>query len=265
MVEPLPPEDPEDVCFNEANEAWMAQATRLREQRLKAEAAKAREQAQQPDPVKLGGMKKGFLAKAEKPAKPKKEAVPYVAPSQTQPLQMPEVQEAMKASTKWLEEDNSWVTPQLAAALQMNPTLLKGLQDPKVKEALALMQTNPEAAQAKYAKDPEVATFLKEFSGLMATHFTELAKTAPAAKSAAPAAPAAPQAPPITEAPTEKVASSEFGAEVEAALQDPMVQKLIEEVQRGRQFSPQEIAYKHPELWKKLKLLLDNGLLGMQR
>merc|ERR1719421_1640564 len=103
-------------------------------------------------------MKKGFLAskpeKATRKAKAQKE-VPYVAPApKANPLQMQEVQEAMKGTTDWLKEDNSWVTPQLAAALQMNPTLLQGLQNPKITEALGLMQSDPKKMQAKYGNDP---------------------------------------------------------------------------------------------------------------
>merc|ERR1712023_479253 len=94
-------------------------------------------------------------------------------------LKLPEVQRAIQQSTQKLKEDQSWVTPQLLQALSSRPDISKAMSDPKIQEAMQLMQTDPEAAKTRFKDDPEVSNFLKEFTGLMATHFEVLGKEAP--------------------------------------------------------------------------------------
>merc|ERR1711998_784205 len=81
--------------------------------------------------------------------------------------------------TRKLKEDQSWVTPQLMQALPSRPDLSKAMSDPKIQEAMQLMQSDPDAAKNKYKDDVEVTKFLKDFTGLMATHFEVLSKEAP--------------------------------------------------------------------------------------
>merc|ERR1712224_1150460 len=78
-------------------------------------------------------------------------------------------------------------------------------------EALDMMQKDPTAATQKYKDDKEVMDFLKEFSELMAVHFDGMAKSGK-----------------------------------QAALDDPNVRKVIEQIQRGAQINPRELAYRYP-------------------
>merc|ERR1711869_81204 len=64
-------------------------------------------------------------------------------------------------------------------ALGSRPDLTKAMSDPKIQEAMQLMQTDPEAAKNRYKDDPDVTAFTKDFTGLMATHFEVLSKEAP--------------------------------------------------------------------------------------
>eukprot|EP00913_Durusdinium_trenchii_P011369 g10680.t1 len=70
-----------------------------------------------------------------------------------------------------LKEDQSWVTPQLMAALQSRPDLLKSLSDPKIQEAMKLMQTAPGEAQRRYQDNAEVTQFLKDVTSDIADMF----------------------------------------------------------------------------------------------
>merc|ERR1712130_664637 len=91
-------------------------------------------------------------------------------------LKLPEVQRAIQQSTQKLKEDQSWVTPQLLQALSARPDLSKAMSDPKIQEAMQMMQSDPEGAKKKYKNDPEVTKFMTDFTGLMATHFEVLGK-----------------------------------------------------------------------------------------
>lgn len=199
-----------------------------------------------------------------------------------QSLLMPEVQQAVKQDAKQavkqankLKEDTSWVTPQLMTALQARPDLLKGLSNPKVQEAMALMQTDPAGAQKKYASDPDVAKFLMEFSQLMATHFDVLSKD-PTQASGDPKQGSTSASPaPVIQmigTPDKRPAVAEKAQEflvmedpaVQEAFRDPEVQNLLAELRAGRQLEFHELARSNPRLLQRIKLLLDKGLLSFQ-
>merc|ERR1712070_1341445 len=140
-------------------------------------------------------VKKGFLlgGKAKKSthdprsekAKATTEDIPFITgaadpeAARRESLKLPEVQKVIKQQTQQLKEDQSWVTPQLMQALSARPDIAKAMSNPKIQEAMQLMQTDPEGAKNKYKDDPEVTKFFKDFTGLMATHFDVLSKEAP--------------------------------------------------------------------------------------
>lgn len=254
---------------NEAADLMMEKALAARERkRLETEAARKKAD------MRGGGLKKGFFA--EKPSKKKTagravaseepadaktvpEDVPYIAPSEDKQagLRLPEVQEAMRGAAKTLKEDQSWVTPQLMAALQSRPDLLQGISNPRVMEAMALMQSDPEAAQRKYKDDPEVSTFLKGFAELMATHFEVLGKSEVGRPSPAPET-----------GKTQTLDSaflSTLEPHVEAAFRDPEVQAVISALRAGQPLEMHVLGQQNPRLFQKVKVLLDAGLLGLQR
>merc|ERR1712003_43535 len=126
-----------------------------------------------------------------------------------------------------------------------------------------------------YKDDPEVMDFLKEFSGLMATHFDVLSKEEPkgskssasstsasadsavrsignGAKSNSRQATATPEPLPIED------------PKVAAAFSDPEVQCLIANLRAGRPMEMHEIGRRNPKLFEKVKVLLDSGVLSME-
>lgn len=71
---------------------------------------------------------------------------------------------------------DQWMTPDLLTQIQKNPELLKGLQDPEIMQAIALMQVKPAEAKKKYQNNEKVTKFFVEFSKIMGGHFEELGK-----------------------------------------------------------------------------------------
>lgn len=187
---------------NDAAQEMMETALTLREQKRK-ETEEARRQS---DLSSGGGLKKGFLSSA-KPAKKKAPAassrpsvggaeraavqgeaedVPYIGfaggdaeSARKESLKLPEVQAAIRQGSEMLQKDQSWITPQLMAAMQTRPDLLAGLSNPRMQQAMQLMQSDPLEAKRRFGNDPEVTKFLQDFSSLMATHFDVLGTQAP--------------------------------------------------------------------------------------
>merc|ERR1712194_741175 len=149
------------------------------------------------------------------------------------------------------------------------PDLLKGMQNPRVQEAIQLMQKDPQAAHSRYKDDAEVMGFLKDFSGLMATHFDVLSKEEP--KKPKPAAQAAPADNSVTiiersagagraATPTATPALLEplpiEDPKVAAAFSDPEVQHLIATLRAGKPMEMHELCRRNPRLFEKVKVLL---------
>lgn len=57
---------------------------------------------------------------------------------------------------------------------QANPTIRSGLMHPKCSAAMQMMQSNPEEAKRRFAGDPEVDAFMREFGKVMSEHFNAL-------------------------------------------------------------------------------------------
>lgn len=269
---------PADVEGNAEAEALMQRALAAHE-RKRQETDAAKKQADKATPA----LKKGFLSagkpkngKAKTPAKSDaqpQEEVPYItgcgsaADARKESLKLPEVQEALRQTKQKLGDDNSWVTPQLIQAMGSRPDLMKAMSDPKVKEAMALMSSDPEAAKLKYANDPVVLKFMKEFSSLMAVHFQELGKHESKEKPQTPTKPASNTVVPMRGAKLPPGSPAPLPIDnpvVAEALMDPEVQTLINQMRQGRSPEMHEICQRNPRLFQKLKILLDNGLLNLQ-
>jgi hypothetical protein len=278
---------------NEYASALMQKALAAREQK-RIETEESRKKA---DLGSNGGLKKGFLSGgkkskhvSEKRTSPEKcaskeEEIPFITgfadpeAARQESLKLPEVQRALQQGTQKLKDDQSWVTPQLLQALGSRPDISQAMSNPRIQEAMQLMQTDPEAAKRKYKDDVEVTKFLKEFTGLMATHFEVLGNEAP--KTSKPAQPAretqkAIDAPvagldlsarplPMTTRPSsngEKLPIDD--PKVMAVMQDPEVQALIAAIRAGQPLELHQIARTNERLFMKVKVLLENGLLAMQ-
>lgn len=269
---------------NEVAEAMMQRALAAREQKRK----ETDESRRKVDGFG-GGLKKGFLSSKpqaikakdrEKDKQPKDvkepQEVPFIAgagskeDAKRMSLQMPEVQQAMQGVEK-LKQDQSWVTPQLMAALQSRPELLKSLSDPKIQEAMQLMQTDPDEARRRYSDNEEVSKFIKDFGSLMATHFNVLSKeasnTKPQSGYSAPKEQIAKSPKPVQNAQNVQNAQAlpTDDPKVAAAFQDPEVQQLLSELYAGKPLEMHELCQQRPHLFHKVKILLDSGLLALQR
>lgn len=261
---------------NDAAEAFMQRALAAREKK-RQETEEARRMAD----LGSGGLKKGFLSSGKvskkgpcrtpgtAPAaqnKAKQEVVPFIAApldpeaARRESLKLPEVQQALQQGIKNLQTDSSWVTPQLLQAMQSRPNLIKGMSNPHVMEALNLMQSDPDKAKTKYRDDPEVTSFMKEFSSLMATHFEVLGKES--GTSGAPTAVAQ-----MGRASSQDAVHAPQFLEPKVAevMKDPEVQALLGALRAGRLLEMHELCREHPRLFQKMKVLLDAGLLNMQQ
>lgn len=289
-VRASPPEDAAPTGptqSNEAADALMRKALAAHEQKRK-ETEEARRKS---DLATSGGLKKGFLSSGSHGNKAKKaprqpqpmdetEVVPYIRgtgdvdASKTASLQLPEVQKALKEGAAQLKGDQSWVTPQLLNALASRPHLAQAMSNPRIQEAMRLMQDDPDRARVNYRDDVEVMRFLKDFSELMATHFDVLGKEAPdprrieqqgttangggrqGAKGNLPAAGA--------DAEDQRVQEALKDPAVVAAFRDPEVQALLASLRAGRPLELHELARGNERLFHKMKVLVEKRLIDLQ-
>lgn len=71
-------------------------------------------------------------------------------------------------------KQNDWITPDLATKIRSSDVLSRGLSDPRCMSAIQLLQKNPQQAMQQFQHDPVVSLFLREFAGIMASHFESL-------------------------------------------------------------------------------------------
>ena len=90
-------------------------------------------------------------------------------------------------------KQGDWVTPDLVQVFAANPIISRGLQDPKCKAAMQLMQQDPKAAQKRFEGDPDVDLFMREFGKVMAAHFDGLGQQQAQAQSQAQSSSQSPQ------------------------------------------------------------------------
>ena len=67
-----------------------------------------------------------------------------------------------------------WITEDLLKKVECNPALANKLTDPKFREILEQVGTDPLKALSMIGKDPEMQKVMQEFSGLMGDYFTTL-------------------------------------------------------------------------------------------
>ena len=77
-------------------------------------------------------------------------------------------------------KQNDWITPDLATKIRNSDVLSRGLSDPRCMAAIQLLQKNPQQAMQQFQHDPVVSLFLREFAGIMASHFESLGGTSTA-------------------------------------------------------------------------------------
>lgn len=205
-------------------------------------------------------------------------------PDKDASLKFPEVQESIKNT---LSDSSNWMTPELAQAFASRPDLLSGMSNPKVQDAMALMSSNPKQAQEKYGNDKEVQSYMQEFSRIMGTHFMELAKkqekgekiegmkvggqetkTAPVIEKPKP------QQKPLSSRKAFAQAAKNMGLSADEqkkfqdprvieAMGDPKVQQLIGLLRQGHPLDLRAVGQQDPQLFMRVKYLVDQGILGV--
>ena len=173
-------------------------------------------------------------------------------------LQLPEVQErieAEKTEKAKLNQNKSWMTPELLQKIAAKPILRKAFTDPKCQQAMTEMQTNPQQAMQKYGDVPEMREFLQAFMKLMGEHFTELAEKQEKEQEAARKARGEPELTPEQKKAQEVAQKAMLDPEVRAIVAEPRIQKLLGEMQTGKAFELEAAARSDPEIVQKLKKL----------
>lgn len=66
------------------------------------------------------------------------------------------------------------MTPELLQKMASNPKMMEGFRNPEVMKAIAMLQTDPEAAKQKYKHDAKITEFIIEFSKIMGGHFESI-------------------------------------------------------------------------------------------
>lgn len=181
-------------------------------------------------------------------------------------LQLPEVQErieAEKAEAAKLNQNKSWMTPELMQKIASKPILRKAFTDPKCQTAMAEMQTNPQEAMKKYGDEPEMREFLQAFMKLMGDHFTELADKQEKEQEAQRRARGEPELTPEQKKAHEVAQKAMMDPEVRAIVAEPRIQKLLGDMQAGKAFELEAAARSDPDIVRKLKKLSEAGLIGM--
>lgn len=180
-------------------------------------------------------------------------------------LQLPEVQErieAEKAEAAKLDQNKSWMTPELLKKIAATPILRKGFGDPRCQQAMAEMQASPSEAMKKYGDVPEMRDFLQAFMKLMGDHFNELADKQEK-EGKVPPPPPQPVLTPEQKKAQEVANKAMADPEVRAIVADPAIQKLLGEMQSGKAFELEAAAARDPDIVRKLKKLSEAGLIGM--
>ena len=179
-------------------------------------------------------------------------------------LQLPEVQDRIeqeKAEAAKLDQNKTWMTPDLMQKIAATPILRKGFMDPRRQQAMAEMQASPTEAMKKYGDVPEMREFLQAFMKLMGDHFTALAdKQEKEGKKSAP--------PEVVLTPEQKKAQevadkAMADPEVRAIVAEPAIQKLPRrdaggQALRARGRSPQKPGHR-----AQAQKLSEAGLIGM--
>ncbi|XP_064617638.1 uncharacterized protein LOC135481841 isoform X1 [Liolophura sinensis] len=203
--------------------------------------------------------------------------MPFIKPKQTnreKGLEIPEVQQAMLAS-EGLLQNKEWLTDDLLSQIQGNDLLARRLTDPVFVQAIGEFQSDPQGAMLKYQNNSEIQKFFKDFCGIIGDHFTKLGNKQDLEKPSA-------KAREVDSAGVNVLNSNINSAmapadederrmqeilanpEIRQILIDPDIQRLVQTL-RSNQVQAQSILHSaDPEMRRKIKKLIDAGLLVFQ-
>eukprot|EP00742_Colponemidia_sp_Colp-10_P006502 GILJ01006967.1.p1 GENE.GILJ01006967.1~~GILJ01006967.1.p1 ORF type:complete len:206 (-),score=50.62 GILJ01006967.1:240-830(-) len=172
-----------------------------------------------------------------------------------------EVQEAMNSSPAAFLQKGEWMSEDLMQRFAANPKLLQTMANPRFNQALAELQRDPKAALVKYANDQEMREFLMEFSQIMGDHFTKLGAAQEQKQQTQQAVIETLQ--PVQPKDELQMAADRALAdpEIRALLQDPTVQKLLNDLRSSQQVDIRRVMM-DPVMAPKVRKLMASGLLG---
>ncbi|KNE64082.1 hypothetical protein AMAG_09140 [Allomyces macrogynus ATCC 38327] len=226
------------------------------------------------------GMKRGFLNAAPKktaaPCKPaggkvaarKPAPIPVLAPkpntTKDHPFMFKEVQDALNASQGLLDK-KEWLTPDLLAGIDQDPSLASTFDDPEFGRVLTAMQRDPAATMNAYRTHPRAQQFMaamQKVTGMMGTQLDQLANRAPP-----PAAPttAADLTEGLPEHERKIVDAVRKDPRLQDALRDPGVQQLMQDLRTRPGAVPRALQTQmSKDMLAKVQLLVEAGVLQLQ-
>ncbi|CAD8091997.1 unnamed protein product [Paramecium sonneborni] len=229
------------------------------------------QQTKQQDNV-FTGLKKGFLNDQNNDQdiiKPKEKK---------NPLEIDEVQANMKQNNQsqfgqfLTQNKEEWLNQDLLQKITNNPKLQKLFTNPEYLSAVQQMQSNPTGIMQRYKNNPEFVELMSEYMKTMGEHFQQLNPQKKDQSQQQQQQQS--KVIPVNQPPQKKQPQSqeekiqdiiENDKEVKAVLLDPRVQAFIEFLQRTGKVDFQEFAYKDPQLMQKLQILIQKGVLNVQR
>ncbi|KAJ3056042.1 hypothetical protein HK097_008279 [Rhizophlyctis rosea] len=240
----------------------------------------------QPTPKTFSGLKKGFFNSAPstktvakrkpsapsttsqpwKPANPpvsKIKELPFIKPTQSKEdtLRIDEVQKAMQEGMSLLDK-KEWLTPTLLHAISSSPRLQRAFSDPQFQQfASALSSPHaPKVLQQASKERPDLVEALKELAGLLGEEMDRLADRDVREKVREVEGDEG-----LDEGEKALVRRVLEDREVQDALKDPRIQKLMVEMQRNPPELHRMMATADNDMRKKIQKLLECGLLSIQR
>ena len=146
------------------------------------------------------------------------------------------------------DNKEEWWTPDLLTKIASNETLRKAFTDPRYKQLLELLQTDPKEAVKQYGTNPEFVNIMTEFSKLMGSHMEKVADEK--AKKEVEADPIA--------------GIIQNDEEVKSILQDPKVEAFLKHLQTNGGADLHYVMQNDQYLGEKLKVLIQKGVLNVQ-
>ena len=121
----------------------------------------------------FGGFKKGFFSSG--PAKKEQKVTEVKVDKKKNPLEIKEVQDAMKMNDYLDNTKKEWMTDGFLNNVGNNSKIQKLFTNPEYMKAIQEFQTNPRQAMMKYGQNKEFMEGFQEFCQLMGNQFSSLA------------------------------------------------------------------------------------------
>ncbi|KAJ3317976.1 hypothetical protein HDV06_001008 [Boothiomyces sp. JEL0866] len=213
------------------------------------------------------GLKKGFFDQPN--AKPdsntvakkivsKDDDIPFIKSNPTKnSLEFEEVKSAM--ATQLDQNRKEWMTPEFLDRIDKSPVLQKAFQSPQFLQLMSEMSKDPISTFKKCEnKFPQYLEALKEFAGLLGSAFEQKAEEKERLELEENMA----KLNPFEQDLVKKVMSN---TELQNALKNPKMQHLLMQLQTNPPYLTECLRSADPDMKKHIKLLMEAGLLQLQK